>query len=84
MTLAEKIAGFIELWKMALPHVEPPSVQDAARWGRYQPETVERAILRAGRRFAFDKITSTFRPNEAHRYVSAVAREETERTIING
>jgi hypothetical protein len=83
MTLAEKIAGFIELWRMALPHVEPPSVQDAARWCRYHPETVEKAILRAGRRFALDKITPAFRPDEAHRYVSAIAREETER-ICNG
>lgn len=76
MTLAEKITGFIELWRMALPHVEPPSVQDAAHWGKYQPEIVERAILRTGRRFAPGKITPTFRPDEAHRYASAVARGE--------
>ncbi|MBW4039206.1 MAG: hypothetical protein HIU91_10090 [Acidobacteria bacterium] len=76
MTLAQKISGFVDLWKMAMPHIPPPSVQDAARWSSYDPELVEWSILRTARRFAPDKITPAFRPEEAYRYVSAVAKGE--------
>lgn len=76
MTLAERITGFVELWKLALPHIEPPSVQDAGHWGAYPPDQVEKAILRTARRFAPGKITPAFLPDEAYRYVSAVARAE--------
>lgn len=76
MTLAERITGFLELWRMALPHIEPPSVQDAGHWGTFSPALVERAILRTARRFAPEKLTPAFRPDEAYRYVSAVARAE--------
>lgn len=76
MTLAQRISGFVELWRLAMPHIEQPSVQDAARWGGYDPAVVERAILRTARRFAPGKITPAFRPEEAYRYVSAVAKGE--------
>jgi hypothetical protein len=76
MTLAQKISGFGELWKLAMPHIEPPSVQDSARWGGYPRELVERAILRTARRFAPNKIPPAFRPDEAYRYTSAVAKGE--------
>jgi len=79
MTLAEKIHNFVELWQMALPHVEPPSVQDAARWSAYDPALVERAILRTARRFAPNKVTPEFQANEAYRYVSSVARGESKK-----
>jgi hypothetical protein len=76
MTLLEKYDRYVKLWRVVLPHVVDPSIQDAARWSDYSPEIVERAILRTGRRFAPDKITPTFRPDEAYRYVSAVAKGE--------
>lgn len=76
MTLAQRITGFVELWRLALPHIQPPSVQDTARWGSYDPAIVERAILRTARRFAADRINSAFQAEEANRYVSAVTKGE--------
>lgn len=76
MNLAQKISGFVELWQLAMPHIVPPTVQDAARWGSYPPEVVEKAILRTARRFAPEKITPAFRADEAYRYVSAVTKGE--------
>jgi hypothetical protein len=76
--------GFVDLWRMALPHVTPPSVQDAARWSGYPPEIVEKAILRTARRFAPDKITPAFRPEEAYRYTSSVAKGESRNDTRSG
>lgn len=77
MTILELITRFQELWRMVLPHIAEPSPQDAARWCDYDPSIVERAILRTGRRFASDKVPSGFKPEEAYRYVTGVARSAT-------
>jgi len=78
MTLLEKYETFVRLWRVALPHVPEPSIQDAARWSEYRPNIVERAILRTGRRFAPHRITPEFSPEESYKYTSAVARALTE------
>jgi hypothetical protein len=79
MTLLEKHQRFAALWRVVMPHIEEPTVQDSAQWSRYSPEEVERAICRTGRRFAPSKLLPTFAATEAYRYVSAVARAESEK-----
>lgn len=78
MSLLEKYERFVGLWRVALPHVIEPTIQDAGRWTEYRPAIVERAILRTGRRFAPDRITPGLTPEESYRYTSAVARALTE------
>ncbi|WP_047495864.1 hypothetical protein [Terriglobus sp. TAA 43] len=74
MTLLEKHERFITLWRIALPHVTEPTIQDTARWSAYPPESVERAIMRTARRFAANRLPPRFEPLEAFKYVSSVAR----------
>lgn len=82
MTLLEKYDRFVTLWRVVLPHIAEPSIQDTARWSDYPPEIVEKAILRTARRFAPNRLATTFEPVEAHKYVSAVAKGETERKYV--
>jgi len=74
MTMLKRLDRYSELWRIALPHIEPPTIQDAGRWAEYPPAIVERAILRTARKFAQVKIASGFIPSEAYRYASSVAR----------
>lgn len=80
MTVLEKIDHFKSVWRNTLPHIAEPSSEDIARWCLYPLENVEAAILRAVRRFSKDKIEQSFTPVEAYRYVTAVARNVTERS----
>jgi hypothetical protein len=84
MTLLEKYDRYVKLWRVALPHVAEPSIQDAARWSDYPPEIVEKAILRTARRFAPGKLPPTFQSLEAHKYVSAVAKGESTNDTRSG
>lgn len=74
MTLIEKHERFTTLWRIALPHVTEPTIQDTARWSAYPPESVERAIMRTARRFSVSRLSPRFEPLEAFKYVSSVAR----------
>ena len=76
MTMIDKIESFTKLWRVALPHIAAPTVQDAAHWCDSEPALVERAILRTGRRFAQGKLLPGFNSIEAFRYTSAVIRGE--------
>jgi hypothetical protein len=74
MTLLEKISYFQKVWRLTLPHIEPPSPEDAVRWCPYSVDTVETALLRTARRFAPAKITEGFQPQQAYKYATAIAR----------
>lgn len=74
MNLLQRIDHYQKVWGLILPHLPPPSEQDAARWGGYPVDAVESALLRAARRFAIDRIPTDFDPSSAYRYVSAIAK----------
>ena len=74
MTVLQRIENYRAVWAIALPHLAPPSPQDAARWGAYPVSVVETAILRAGRRFSKERVSGSFDPVSAYRYVTATAR----------
>lgn len=82
MTKLEQVNQLTRLWRVALPHIAEPSPQDAIRWCLYPMETVESAILQAGKRFTVTKLTADFVPTQAYKYVTATARSMTQRAAV--
>ena len=78
MTALEQIAAYQLLWVTVIPHLPPPPPEDVARWFAFEPSAVERAIVRAARRFSPEKLAPNFDPVEAYRYTTALARTNNE------
>lgn len=74
MTLLQRVDTFLATWRLLLPHLPPPTPEDAVRWLHYADTIVEQAILRTSKKFAAYKIDARFNPSKAHRYATATAR----------
>jgi len=78
MTLLQRIESIRQLWELIVPHVPKPSASWISRWCAYPDEAVERGIIRAAKKFAADRATTTPDPDLVYQYVCGVARNEFE------
>jgi hypothetical protein len=81
MTLVERISSLTQAWRTVLPHLPEPQPVDVARWCVYADQIVEAAIIRTSKKFTVAKVGSEFDPTLAHRYVTATARNMTEKAL---
>jgi hypothetical protein len=73
MTLLNRIEQVSKLWAIMLPHVQAPEPAWVGRWCDYPDKIIEKAIVRATKKFRTD---STVAPEAVWRYVSSVVRNE--------
>ncbi len=77
MTLIERIENFTQLWAMILPDLPVPSASSVSRWCVYPDRAIEQGIIRAGKKFAPNRIGDTNPdPEQVAKYVCGVAASE--------
>jgi hypothetical protein len=80
MTLLERITNLQHVWTTVIPHLPAPPADDVALWCAHPDSVVEAAILRTAKRFSkYRTDAPRFKPAEAYRYTTAIAKVIVER-----
>lgn len=81
MTIAEQLKRYQEIWAVLIPHIVAPEPPDMIlhKWHTYPVQFMEKAILRTSMRYAEDKVTPDFDPQDAYKYTAFIAIEAVKR-----
>lgn len=71
--LIERLNNAARLWRITMPHIPNPDDRQFIRWlDRFDDALVERAILRASRRFSPERMTSRITSDSVHKFVTGL------------